>query len=170
VGFEYMVVREEIASLPRQSKGEGVVIVLGGGDVLDQGHTAAAVLARQGQQVTLVQGPLAVNRAPGEGYRVLSDPPDLPALLQGCGWAVTNGGTCMFEALCLGKPAVALPQTPHEAKLAALALAQGALLGVGREALHPWDAAALQAVAPRAAALVDGRGAQRIVAIVKELL
>jgi len=151
-------------------EGEGVIVILGGGDLLRQGHRAASELARLGMRVTLIQGPLATSYEQSPFFEVLVDPPDLPSRLATSGWLVTNGGSCMFEAMCLGKATFVLPQTQSEAVLAKSMLERGGLLGVGLENLKCPDKAAIRDKAERAAELVDGRGAERIATIVKSLL
>jgi spore coat polysaccharide biosynthesis predicted glycosyltransferase SpsG len=171
IGLDYVLVRDEIASLPRDTGvGQGVLIVLGGGDVRGAGHDVAGRISRWGLDVTLVQGPLASDTSPAQGYRVLVDPPGLPQLYAQCRWAVTNGGGCMFEAMCAGKAAVALPQTAAEARVAAWALRQGGLLGIGMEALRNFTGDEIGPVGTRGAALVDGRGAQRVSEIIRGVL
>lgn len=172
VGFEYILIREEIAMLHRvhaTQSAKSVLVFIGGGDLLNQGHEAARLLSWHGLDVTLVQGPLATNRSDGEGYRVLINPEDLPQLLEACDWAVTNGGGCMFETMCVGKAAFVLPQTEAEKKLACFAAEQGAVLGIGLDGLHKFDIAELERVAEKGANLVDGGGAARISAIVRGL-
>lgn len=172
VGFEYILIREEIASLhraPSTQSAESVLVFLGGGDLLNQGHETARLLSRYGLDVTLVQGPLATNRREGEGYRVLVNPEGLPQLLAACDWAVTNGGGCLFETMCLGKAAFVLPQTEAEMKIARFVEERGAVLGIGLDGLRKFDFAELGSVAERGANLVDGRGAERIASIVRGL-
>jgi spore coat polysaccharide biosynthesis predicted glycosyltransferase SpsG len=171
VGLDYVLVRDEIASLPRGTgAGQGVLVVLGGGDVRGAGHDVAGRISQWGLDVTLVQGPLASDTRPARDYRVLVDPPGLPQLYATCLWAVTNGGGCMFEAMCAGKAAVALPQTPAEERVAAWALQQGGLLGIGVEALRNFTADEVAPIGTCGAALVDGRGAQRISEIIRSVL
>lgn len=171
-GFEYILVRDEIATLPKpQCSGHAgkVLVMLGGGDALGQGHEVAARLCNGGYDVTLVQGPLARSITAGAGYRVYVNPPELPQLLAVCDWAVTNGGGCLFEALCLGKAAYVVPQSEAEMKIAHYAMERSAVLGVGLDGLRGFDADELAPVAQRGARLVDGRGGQRIAAIVRGL-
>jgi spore coat polysaccharide biosynthesis predicted glycosyltransferase SpsG len=170
VGWQYQIIRADITDMPRGMAGEGVLVMLGGGDLLSQGHKAAQLLADQGLDVTLVQGPLAANCELSAHFEVLVDPPDLAERLSSCEWVVTNGGGCMFEAMCLGKPAVVLPQTEAEAALACVALEQGSLLGIGFEYLRPFSRHELEPVSRRAVELIDGRGAERVATIVKSLL
>jgi len=173
VGFEYILIREEIASFHGASATHGakrVLVFLGGGDLLNQGHETARQLSRQGLDVTLVQGPLAVNKDAGDGYRVLVNPTDLPQLLAASDWAVTNGGGCLFEAMCMGKAAFVLPQTEAEMKIARFAEERGAVLGIGLGGLREFDCKELGAIAERGANLVDGRGASRVSSIVRNLI
>lgn len=173
IGFEYILIREEVASHHGTSathEAKRVLVFLGGGDLLNQGHEAARQLSRQGLDVTLVQGPLAANRGAGDGYRVLVNPADLPQLLAASDWAVTNGGGCLFEAMCMGKAAFVLPQTEAEMRIARFAEERGAVLGIGRDGLRKFDYAELDVVAERGANLVDGRGASRVSSIVRGLI
>jgi spore coat polysaccharide biosynthesis predicted glycosyltransferase SpsG len=173
VGFEYVLIREEIVSVARQSasgKSDRVLIVIGGGDRLGQAHHAARALARMGLQVTLVQGPLARSTKRAEGYEVLVDPPQLPRLLAGCDWVVTNGGGCFFEACCLGKAALVLPQTDAEWKIARYAQDRDAVLGAGFDAVRAYSPLEVARVSDKSARLVDGQGAGRVSAIVMGLL
>ena len=162
VGLEYQIIRPEIANAPRFQEGEGVVILLGGGDLLGQGHQAATQLAQLGLRVSLIQGPLATRCEPSALYEVLVAPPDLPSRLVSSAWLVTNGGSCMFEARCLGKAT--------EATLAKFVCERGGLLGIGFQKLQDRDEMEIRNMAQQAGALVDGRGAERVVAIVKTLL
>ncbi len=172
-GFEYVLIREEVALLRRSPEVHGskrVVVVLGGGDLLGQGHEAACHLCRQGLEVILVQGPLANKRGSGEGYEVLINPSNLPQLLASTDWVVTNGGGCMFEAMCLGKATVVLPQTETEMRIARFAKDRDALLGIGLDCLHLFQATELEKIAERGFELIDGRGASRVSAIIRDLV
>ena len=170
IGVEFQIIRPEIANTRRPCEGDGVVVLLGGGDLLGQGHLAANQLAQLGLRVTLIQGPLATNRELSDLYEVVVDPPDLPSRLAASAWLVTNGGSCMFEAMCLGKATLVLPQTPAESALANFLFERGGLLGVGMEYLKAYDEKRCSVIASRASALVDGQGANRVAKIVQDLL
>jgi spore coat polysaccharide biosynthesis predicted glycosyltransferase SpsG len=173
VGFKYILIREEISLLhrsPISEEAKQVLVFLGGGDLLNQGHETASILTQQGLEVTLVQGPLAMNKNEGAGYRVLVNPTELPQLLASSDWVVTNGGGSLFEAMCVGKATVVLPQTDAEEKIACYAEARGAILGIGLNCLRKYNQDELGIVAKEAVNLVDGCGAKRISEIVRGLL
>jgi len=173
IGFEYILVREEIASLhstQRTERAIRVLVVLGGSDFLGQGHDVSRHLEDRGFEVTLVQGPLAKATVAGSGYRVLVNPSELPQLLTSCDWMVTNGGGCLFEALCVGRPAFVLPQSEAEMKIALYAQERGAVLGIGLSSLREYHPVELEPVAETGLKLVDGRGAERVSAIIRGLL
>ena len=173
VGFEYILLREEIVlrrQLTATHSAKCVLVVLGGGDLLNQGHELSRRLCEQGLEVTLVQGPFAKNRDAGDGYRVLMSPPELPQLLASCDWAVTNGGGCLFEAMCMRKAAYVIPQTEAEENIARFAKTQGAILGVGSANLRAFSYDELGIVAERGAKLVDGLGVSRVSSIIRGLM
>jgi spore coat polysaccharide biosynthesis predicted glycosyltransferase SpsG len=170
VGWDYQMIRTEITAQPRGIQGEGVIVILGGGDLLGQGQITAQQLSKQGLAVTLVQGPLSANFESSMQYKVVVNPPDLARRLAECEWMVTNGGSCMFEAMYLGKATVVLPQTEAETVLARVAMERGSLLGIGAGHLRPYTPKDLEPVARRAAEIIDGRGAERVAAIIKEHL
>jgi hypothetical protein len=76
----------------------------------------------------------------------------------------------MFEAMCLGKATVVLPQTRKEEALANFVFERGALLGVGASYLNIQDEKMCLTIASRASELSDGQGANRITKIVESLL
>lgn len=172
-GFEFIIVREEIRALhwsPPEEEVRRVLVVLGGGDLMRQGHQSAAILCNHGLDVTLVQGPLAIDDAKNEKYRVMVNPLDYPQLLASTDWAVTNGGSCLFEALYCGKAAVVLPQTDKEFTIANIAKEKGAVLGIGINDLRAYERETILNTAERGKELIDGRGVERISSIVRAQL
>lgn len=169
-GLAYAMIRSEIlAQTP--TAGEFVLICVGGSDLGDLGVEAARRLSTQGRRVVLVRGPLAapLTEAPA-GVEVLIAPPDLPALMAGCAFAVTNAGTTALEAMALGKAVHVLAQTAAEQATAERFLAGGIVLDLGLETLGvpaPEHAARVAAAGRKA---VDGRGADRVAALVLGLV
>lgn len=78
IGFEYILIRDEIISLPIYSSevnGKNVLVALGGGDILSQGHAVASYLSQLGSNVTLIEGHFSKKRKVSSKYRVLLTPP-----------------------------------------------------------------------------------------------
>ncbi len=169
-GFEYQIIREEIYNQPRCSQGKGVVVIIGGGDVKGESARAAQVLGRLGYGVTIIKGPTALEMSSSRPSNVLINPKDLPKLLSSCEWVITNGGGCMFEALYLGKPAVVLPQTNAEYAVASSIFKLGGILGLGLSSIKKYSKDELVKVSKAGVSLIDGKGADRIVDIIEELL
>lgn len=169
-GLDYAIIRLEIREAARQT-GDYVLVSIGGSDLGDRGPQAAARLKQSGLDVILVRGPLAgpLDEAP-EGVDVRVTPPELPALMAGCGWAVANGGTTLMELMHLGKAVHVLPQTPEEERFAHDLSSRGAILGTGLDLLAPPDPARQSAVALKASSLVDGQGARRIAGLCRDLI
>ena len=170
IGFEYIILREEIIAAKKiLNKGlENVLVCLGGGDLLKQSEQAAGVLAKLGLQTTLVLGPMATDIETGSNIRKLTNPPDFPHLLAASDWAVTNAGGCFFEALYLGTPAFALPQSPMESRIAACVAEKNAVLGSGLENIRRFDKAEMENASNNGMELIDGKGLTRVATIVKE--
>jgi spore coat polysaccharide biosynthesis predicted glycosyltransferase SpsG len=174
IGFEYIILRDEITSLRKEKlpkSASRVFICLGGGDLHNQGHDTAIRLSDLGYDVTLVCGPLSDHKTVGKyKFKIIKDPPDFPRLLSECDWAVTNGGGCFFEAACLGKAAFILPQTDMEMAIAKFAEKKGAVLGIGEENLHAFALPEIRRVAEMAFSIIDGKGLDRVTAIIKNVL
>lgn len=161
-GFEYAIVRPEIVALAPAAEGSGVLVLMGGGDVLRCGPAVAVRLAEIGERVTLVEGPRAPASQALPGVETLRAPSNLPARMAGCGWAVTNGGVTMTELMCLGKAVHVIPQTDDEDRLARRLLAAGAVLDIGGTNLVVPNAERRLAVGAVARRIFDGLGAERI--------
>jgi spore coat polysaccharide biosynthesis predicted glycosyltransferase SpsG len=169
-GLAYAMIRPEILS-QTPVPGDYVLICVGGADLGDLGVEAARRLSASGQPVILVRGPLAttLTEAPA-GVEVRIAPPDLPALMAGCAFAVTNAGTTALEAMALGKAVHVLSQTDAEQATAERFLADGIILGLGVETLGVPVPDHAAKVAAAGQALVDGRGAERVAALVLGLV
>jgi spore coat polysaccharide biosynthesis predicted glycosyltransferase SpsG len=173
VGFENIIIRDEIISLPRMplsGRSQKVIISLGGSDLLGQSFEAAETLFAQGFDVTLIKGPLAKIDEDKCNFPVLVNPLNYPEILNSCDWAVTNGGGCFFEALYLGKPAFVLPQTDMELKIVLYSSQFDAILGMGMDALVNINQMKFETVSHNGMNLIDGKGLSRIASIIKELL
>lgn len=169
-GLAFALIRREILGQTPRDDGH-VLICVGGSDMGDLGVAAADKLAAAGARVILVRGPLAgpLADAPA-GVEVRITPRDLPALMAGCRFAVTNAGTTPLEAMALGKPVHVLAQTEAEHATAERFLEDGIILGLGLETLAVPDPDHAARIAAAGRAQVDGRGAARVAALVLDLL
>jgi len=169
-GLEYALIRPEVRAASSSSGGAALVAV-GGSDHGERGPLAAARLAASGLPVVLARGPIAgpLEGSPA-GVDVRIDPPDFVALMAAAPFAVANAGTTLMELLCLGKAVHVLPQTEEEERFAAELLADGAILGIGLEALARPDQDRIRAVERASAGRVDARGGARIRTLLAELI
>ncbi len=173
IGFEYIIIRNDIASLKPIALVENkknALVCIGGGDLLGQAHKAANTLTKLGYDVTLVQGPLAKDKSETKEFKVVVNPPNFPQLLKECDIAVTNGGGCLFEALYLGKPTIVLPQTDYEMSIAQYAKQTNALLGIGIENIKLFSHEECISASENGKKLIDGKGLERICSIIKKLI
>ncbi len=171
VGLRFAIIRQDVVALSPAMAGEGVVVIVGGGDEIGLGETVAARVADLGNTVTLIDGPLAkITRELPNRISRRRSPPELANLMAMSAWGVTSGGGTMLEMMCLGKAVFVVPRTTFEESLAQYVFAQGAILGVGLESLQNLSAGTMGRVASKARSLVDGCGADRIVQAMETLL
>lgn len=174
IGFEYILIRDEIISLPIYSSEDNykknVLVALGGGDILSQGHYIASYLSKLGYNITLIEGHFSKKRKMSSEYKVLVTPPEFPKILQQSDWVVTNGGSCLFEAVFLGKAAYVLPQTEAEMRIASSFYENRAVLGIGINGIRGFNHHEIDQAHRNCLGLVDGNGAKRISEIVRGLL
>jgi len=170
VGFKFQMLRKEITNLRSSWSGKGVLVTIGGGDLLGEGCKAAEKVERMGEQATLVRGPLCTQEYAKGSYRVVVNPSDFEKRLLASSWVITNGGGSMFEAMYLGKAAVILPQTTEERVIAEEFLRQGAILGIGLNSVREYKAEQIRATSAKATNCIDGLGVARILSIIKKHL
>ena len=169
-GVEYAIIRREIRFVsPREGQSDEILVVVGGGDTGDL--TRRIVERLPDVPLCVVQGPTGAPLSfEGKNPRLVVNPPDLPELMSRCAWAVTTGGTTMIEMLFLGKAIHVVPRTGAEQVFARHFAAQGALLGLGLEALVEPGQEQIRACQRLGPQLVDGRGCERIAAEIEKLL
>jgi spore coat polysaccharide biosynthesis predicted glycosyltransferase SpsG len=169
-GVEYAIIREELRALGTvHETSDAVLVVVGGGDF--DGLTQRIVERLLDVPLCIVQGPAgAPFTLQRDGLRVVTNPPDLPQIMAQCAWAVTTGGTTMLEMLSLGKAIHVIPRTEAEQVFAQRFADQGALLGMGLDTLRPPDEIKRQQCQQRGPQLVDGRGCERIAAVLESLI
>lgn len=121
VGPELIVIRQDILRelwTPGPARAYDVVVCLGSADLNRQTHRLCETLGAQGLNVAGIFGPLAAPPPPTSTYSQLFDPPSIGRVMRSASIAVTNGGTCLFEAMTLGVRSISLPQTPAEVSIA----------------------------------------------------
>lgn len=189
-GPRYGVLRPAFSRLSIRPDGRAVrriLLAFGGGD--DRGAIALAVGAlagRLGPDVTLVvvsgggnprraalAGELA--RHPQSEVEFHVDPVDMPELMAGCDLAVIGGGTMSYEAAICGLPMVFIALAPNQERpcrgwhdltgapvLGTVGDVSGAQVYAAVHGLMQ-DHATRRAMAAKGRALVDGKGAERLV-------
>jgi spore coat polysaccharide biosynthesis predicted glycosyltransferase SpsG len=169
-GLAFALIRREILEQAPRDDGH-VLICVGGSDLGDLGVEAAIKLAAAGDCVILVRGPMASPLADAPaGVDVRISPPDLPVLMAGCRYAVTNAGTTALECMALGKAVHVLAQTEAERATAGHFLSEGLILGLGLETLERPDLHAVARAGAAGRASVDGLGAARVAGLILGLL
>jgi spore coat polysaccharide biosynthesis predicted glycosyltransferase SpsG len=179
-GFEHVLLRGDVrAAAEHPLAGVEVLLSLGGSDPEGLPPALAQALRAAGASVLTVLGPAYQGPAPtGE---VLERPGDWPRALAGARLLVGRFGHTLLEAAHLGTPALAVA-TSERAGEEARAFAAHETIDAIR--VHgPGDARAaaeralalladgprLLAMAHRGRELVDGRGAARVAAALREL-
>jgi UDP-2,4-diacetamido-2,4,6-trideoxy-beta-L-altropyranose hydrolase len=189
-GSPYVLLRREFLTQPRREgpapeAARRVLVTLGGADpdnvtlkVIEALHDSRIV----GLEARIIVGPSnprfseleAAASSSGGAIRVLQNVTNMPELMAWCDMAVTAGGSTVWELAYMAVPSMILIVADNQASFShALAQAGAALLlgesrSVGRETLAR-EIAALAADRPlreslsgNLAALVDGRGAERV--------
>lgn len=172
IGLKYILIRPEIQHAKNQFllQDNGYVLVsIGGSDLLNQGGTISNKLAALGYQVLLVRGPMNNDYATeplAPGVRVINDPSNFSELMAQSKFVVSNGGGCLFEALYLGKAALAIPQTPFEQRIIEFIQGAGGILGCGEKDLKFFTESEIVNMGIKAEKIIDGHGAARISSII----
>lgn len=165
-----------LPSMPRR-----VLVVLGGTDVSDSTH----VLARAAASVFADAEIVAISAALPEGRDALlptieyrRPTTDIASLMLSADLVLSAGGTTIWELGCLARPTAVLQVADNQAPVYDLLVAQHAVLGLGTPPVALEDAASVLAgavgrlgeLAGRLAPLADGRGCERVLDAVDEVL
>ena len=167
IGFEYIILRDDILKLNNNKSENKALVCIGGGDILNQGYLAADYLHQIGFQVTLVKGPSYKGSILKKKYRILQNPKNFNEVLSTSNLVITNGGGCLFESLYLDIPVFVLPQTKYEENLITYSLLSKQIIGFGIENL---ELISKKNIIPNKSNLIDGLGKNRIFKIIKSLL
>jgi len=170
-GLQYAIIREDLIPYRNSNKGEGLLVMIGGGDINGQGWDIAVHFANLGEFVTLVHGPMSQSQTISHRNIIsLKNPTNLPERMASCKWALTNAGTTMLEMLYLGKPVHILPQTPDELRFASFVSAHGVLMGIGEKSIYSPSPDQAQILQKKSQELIDGHGIMRIISEIENLL
>lgn len=169
VGFEYIIIRDEILCLKETQKIQNKALVcIGGGDLLNQGHLASEYLYKKGFDVTLIIGKSGKKSFETKNYKVLNNPKNFSELLAMSSFVVTNGGGCMFESVFLNIRTWALPQTSFEQNIVNYFINRNSIAGQGIDSLRDFNTKKMQNL--NYEKLIDGLGKNRIYKIINKLL
>ncbi len=195
LGPHYALLRPEFAQAaaspgPRDTAGRRVFVFFGGTDSDNETGKALDAIARLRRPdlaVDVVLGPgnphaeQLVRRWGGESWlRVHRNVDDMATLMARADFAIGASGASAWERCCVGLPTICIAIALNQVAIAQGLAEQGACtyLGVPAEvtqddiaaAVRAWldDDAARSRVAAAARALVDGRGCQRVAALLRE--
>ncbi len=190
LGSSFALLRREFlaamagATPPRGGVARNVVITLGGSDPANVSGLVLELMAGFRDLhlcVDVIVGPAnphlpslqstAARMQPAHDVRLVTDPPDLPALLARADVAISAAGSSCWELACLGVPMLLIVAAENQRPSAvALAAANMAVVAGGEltEELLPAlrtllkDPDVRRRLSHAAAQLIDGRGAGRV--------
>jgi UDP-2,4-diacetamido-2,4,6-trideoxy-beta-L-altropyranose hydrolase len=187
-GTRHVLLRSEFLALdPREAqpaRARRVLVTLGGGASMSAAATVVEALDGEDVELDLAIGPGAAG-ARGLLERLARDranvslhhAADMPALMSGADLAVAAGGTTTWELAYLRVPTVLAPVAANQrenarrlASLGAAAEVDGSDASAHHRAIVPLlaDRGARERLAETAHALVDGRGAERVLDVLDE--
>lgn len=181
-GPRYVPLRSTIRARPGQQRSGTLLVAAGGTDptgLIQQVLDRMSSIASGFDQVIVLVGPGApeprVAAADVGRVELVRDPADVGELFASVGAAVTAGGMTMYELMAshvaCAAVAVADNQVPAVTRLAALGAVIDASDGRLDAALDRLcDPVEVGVIAEKAVGVVDGRGAERIVAALLNLL
>ena len=167
-----------------------ILVTLGGGDpdnVTLKAVEALASFDREDSEVTVVVGggsphTESIQCAAGPcGMRVLSNPPDLPALMSGADVAVCAAGSTVWEAAFTGMPAITIVLADNQRPIAECLASLGVVRNLGwHTSVSPGDITdclrelsrdrlARERMSSLGRNLVDGKGGFRVCAAMKQV-
>lgn len=194
---EYVALRREFQeahTLPRRVAEEPMEILVTQGGSDTHGFTPRILRGleymKRRPHCTVVVGPAFRHRSELEialaestlDLTVVANVRNMAELMLKADLAVTAGGLTMFELACVGTPAVVVCAEPFEDETAARVAAAGAVVNLGFGGDLDYgrlagvvddllgDGEARRGMSTRGLALVDGRGCQRVVHLIRETL
>jgi UDP-2,4-diacetamido-2,4,6-trideoxy-beta-L-altropyranose hydrolase len=185
LGPDYALIRREFTQNYPPTDEPFIAVLFGGSDPNQLTGRSAQMLndALHGVTVKVIAGPAHIHtdalRALAQARRDIQlyvDPPSVAAVLAGASLVVSAAGGSVGEMAAMGLPALALVVYDNQAAALqqcpypVIDIRQGLPDDLGWKAKALYDDAALRAEIARAAhALVDGKGAQRVLEAMKSV-
>lgn len=194
LGTRYALLRPEFVALRRRSRkfpdfGHRVLVTMGGSDPENATLPVLKALLSLGAplDITVLLGADNAHerslKSVAKGRPEVSfvrDTDDMPRMMMEADFAVTAGGSTCWEAACLGLPSLVMVLAENQRDVAARLSEAGAAVSLGdfHDAAEGAIAAAAEALrvdrelrrrlSRAGRALVDGRGAERVAAVMRE--
>jgi spore coat polysaccharide biosynthesis predicted glycosyltransferase SpsG len=177
-GFEHALIRREIRNAtPDPGARADVLVSLGGSDPTGSTPTVLGALHGVGVEAKAICGPGYSGPPVDDRFRIAAD--RWPQALAGATLLITRFGHTLLEAAHRGVPAIALIANARDRDAASGFAGHGsarlgeldsprAVAEAARALLE--DEGALDAMARRGRELVDGRGAERVASVIRELV
>ena len=174
VGFDYVNIRPEIINLPikNKKKEKKFLIVIGGGDIKNQGLKIAKIMDQKGFSVSLMKGPLCKYNdlfLKKSNLKYHENAKNFPKILNSYNNIITNGGTCLFESIYLNKNVYVLPQTIKEKNIAQYFYNKKLILGYGYMNISNFNFSKFN-ILNKNNKLVDGKGLERVGNIISKIM
>lgn len=176
-GFKYVIIDHRIREIT-VSKGEknynNVLIVIGGGDIKNQSLEVVEILKDKGFSIQLVLGPNNCSDISKiskiKNLSIKKNVANMASVIETSDWMVTNGGGCLFEAMCSGRPVFALGQTAQEINIIEQFKERNLLAGYSVEDLRLIGDSSQIKSNSLTHDIIDGDGGYRITKLVGAIL
>ena len=172
-GIKYINLRKEITKLSINKKiiDNKFLIVIGGGDINNQGLRLAKYITEKGFVTTLVIGPLSKYKKLEiihKRLKLYKSDKHFPEILSSHNNIITNAGTCLFESHFLNKNIYVLPQTTKEKTIAKYFYKNKLILGFGFNNIKKFNFKKFNNLKPNKK-IVDGKGLDRVTNIITKI-
>jgi len=147
LGTDYLLMREEFQQLadktpPWRDSPDRALITFGGSDMNNATPDIIHAFDGFGVVVDVIIGPGFTNqdkiqkaaRRTDAEFNLLEDPDNLPQLMFNSDFAVSAGGSTVYELLLTGTPVVGIPQSNNQVPIIERLSSKGAILPVGVDA------------------------------------
>jgi len=170
IGFRFVIIRNEILEVKNKINSykslSYVLVLIGGGDINNEGVKAAELLAHNGYRVKLISGPYSKYPSNPKLYTLYKQPKHLPELLLNANFIISNGGGTLFESIYLEKNVFVLPQTKFEENICDYFLDNKIILGCGFKNLNLFLEKKELTQTIKYKTVIDGFGLDRIIDLI----